>query len=153
MGSVDLVVQVESPGAVSRGLQRIGRAGHSVGEPSRGTVYPKHRGDLLEAAVVARRMRDGLVETTRFLRNPLDVLAQQIVSMCSAEDWTVAELEALLQKKGYDVTALESPIVATQKLAQNPKRTRNMAAATMTKRHLCNGIRRPATNKLVPPSR
>ena len=59
MGAVDLVIQVESPGAVSRGLQRIGRAGHSVGEPSRGTIYPKHRGDLLEAAVVARRMIDG----------------------------------------------------------------------------------------------
>ena len=60
MGAVDLVVQVESTGAVSRGLQRVGRAGHSVGEPSKGTVYPKHRGDLLEAAVVTRRMREGL---------------------------------------------------------------------------------------------
>ena len=96
MGSVDLVVQVESPGAVSRGLQRIGRAGHSVGEPSRGTVYPKHRGDLLEAAVVARRMRDGLVETTRFLRNPLDVLAQQIVAHVSAHpDCTVERLATM----------------------------------------------------------
>ena len=80
MGAVDLVIQVESPGAVSRGLQRIGRAGHSVGEPSKGTIYPKHRGDLLEAAVVARRMIDGQIERTRFLRNPLDVLAQQIVA-------------------------------------------------------------------------
>ena len=80
MGAVDLVIQVESPGAVSRGLQRIGRAGHSVGEPSKGTLYPKHRGDLLEAAVVVRRMIDGQIESTRFLRNPLDVLAQQIVA-------------------------------------------------------------------------
>jgi ATP-dependent Lhr-like helicase len=80
MGAVDLVVQVESPGAVSRGLQRIGRAGHQVGEPSRGTIYPKHRGDLLEAAVVTRRMVDGLIESTRYPRNPLDVLAQQIVA-------------------------------------------------------------------------
>ena len=80
MGAVDLVIQVESPGAVSRGLQRIGRAGHSVGEPSRGTIFPKHRGDLLEAAIVVRRMRDGLIEHTRYLRNPLDVLAQQIVA-------------------------------------------------------------------------
>ncbi len=80
MGAVDLVIQVESPGAVSRGLQRIGRAGHSVGEPSKGTLYPKHRGDLLEAAVVVRRMREGLIESSRFLRNPLDVLAQQIVA-------------------------------------------------------------------------
>ena len=60
MGAVDLVIQVESPGAVSRGLQRIGRAGHQVGEPSKGTIFPKHRGDLLEAAVVTRRMLDGL---------------------------------------------------------------------------------------------
>jgi ATP-dependent Lhr-like helicase len=80
MGAVDLVIQVESPGAVSRGMQRVGRAGHSVGEPSRGTLYPKHRGDLLEAAVVAQRMVTGEIETTRFLRNPLDVLAQQIVA-------------------------------------------------------------------------
>ena len=84
MGAVDLVIQVESPGAVSRGLQRIGRAGHQVGEPSRGTIYPKHRGDLLEAAVVARRMIAGEIEHTRYLRNPLDVLAQQIVAHVAA---------------------------------------------------------------------
>ncbi len=86
MGAVDLVVQVESPGAVSRGLQRIGRAGHSVGAPSRGSIFPKHRGDLLEAAIVARRMVDGLIESTHFLRNPLDVLAQQIVAHVAAVD-------------------------------------------------------------------
>ena len=80
MGAVDLVIQVESPGAVSRGLQRIGRAGHSVGEPRKGTIFPKHRGDLLEAAIVMRRMLDGLIESTHYLRNPLDVLAQQIVA-------------------------------------------------------------------------
>ena len=80
MGAVDLVIQVESPGAVSRGLQRIGRAGHAVGSPSRGKVFPKHRHDLLEVAVVAQRMLDAEIETTRYLRNPLDVLAQQIVA-------------------------------------------------------------------------
>ena len=80
MGAVDLVIQIESPGAVSRGLQRVGRAGHSVGEPSKGTIFPKHRGDLLEAAVVARRMLDGEIEHSKYLRNPLDVLAQQIVA-------------------------------------------------------------------------
>ena len=85
MGAVDLVIQVESPGAVSRGLQRIGRAGHQVGEPSQGSIYPKHRGDLLEAAVVVRRMLDGQIESTRYLRNPLDVLAQQIVAHTSAQ--------------------------------------------------------------------
>ena len=84
MGAVDLVIQVESPGSVARGLQRIGRAGHQVGEPSRGKLFPKHRGDLLEAAVVTRRMLDGNIESTRYLRNPLDVLAQQIVAYTAA---------------------------------------------------------------------
>jgi ATP-dependent Lhr-like helicase len=98
MGAVDLVVQVESPGAVSRGLQRIGRAGHQVGEPSKGTLYPKHRGDLLEAAVVTRRMREGLIETSRFLRNPLDVLAQQVVAHVSMHpDCTVQEVATLVR--------------------------------------------------------
>src|SRR5207344_2101256 len=72
MGAVDLVIQVESPGSVASGLQRIGRAGHQVGEPSRGKIFPKFRGDLLEAAVVTQRMRDGLIEETRYPRNPLD---------------------------------------------------------------------------------
>ena len=99
MGAVDLVIQVESPGAVSRGLQRIGRAGHQVGEPSQGSIYPKHRGDLLEAAVVARRMLDGQIESTRYLRNPLDVLAQQIVAHVAARGETpVAELAALVRR-------------------------------------------------------
>ncbi len=98
MGAVDLVIQVESPGAVSRGLQRIGRAGHSVGEASKGTLYPKHRGDLLEAAVVTRRMREGLIETSRFLRNPLDVLAQQIVAhVCMHPECSVDELAAMVR--------------------------------------------------------
>ncbi|MGE0140109.1 MAG: helicase-related protein, partial [Ilumatobacteraceae bacterium] len=99
MGAVDLVIQVESPGAVSRGLQRIGRAGHSVGEPSKGTLYPKHRGDLLEAAVVVRRMIDGQIESTRFLRNPLDVLAQQIVAhVAISGDTPLAELRRLVRR-------------------------------------------------------
>ncbi|MGE0881846.1 MAG: DEAD/DEAH box helicase, partial [Acidimicrobiia bacterium] len=85
-------------GAVSRGLQRIGRAGHQVGEPSKGKIYPKHRGDLVEAAVVVKRMREGQIEATRYLRNPLDVLAQQIVAMCAVEDWKVDELLALVRR-------------------------------------------------------
>ncbi len=84
MGAVDLVIQVESPKSVARGLQRIGRAGHSVGDVSRGRIFPKFRGDLLECAVVARRMRDGAIETTVVPRNPLDVLAQQIVAIAAA---------------------------------------------------------------------
>jgi len=99
MGAVDLVIQVESPGAVSRGLQRIGRAGHQVGEPSKGSIFPKHRGDLLEAAVVTRRMIDGHIESSRYLRNPLDVLAQQIVAHVAAVDeCSVAEVSALVRR-------------------------------------------------------
>ena len=99
MGAVDLVIQVESPGAVSRGLQRIGRAGHQVGEPSRGTIYPKHRHDLLETAVVTRAMLDGRIESTRYLRNPLDVVAQQIVAhVAVAGDCTVESLAAMLRR-------------------------------------------------------
>ena len=98
MGAVDLVVQVESPGAVATGLQRIGRAGHQVGAPSRGKVFPKHRADLLEAAVVVARMRDGLIEHTQYPRNPLDVLAQQIVAMCALDDWRVEDLAALVRR-------------------------------------------------------
>ena len=97
MGAVDLVVQVESPGAVSRGLQRVGRAGHQVGTPSRGKFFPKHRADLVEAAVVVDRMRKGLIEETRYARNPLDVLAQQIVAACALDDWPVDDLTDLMR--------------------------------------------------------
>ncbi len=99
MGAVDLVIQVESPGAVSRGLQRIGRAGHQVGEPSRGSIFPKHRGDLLEAAIVTRRMIDGEIESTRYLRNPLDVLAQQIVAhVAIVEECSVDEVATMVRR-------------------------------------------------------
>jgi ATP-dependent Lhr-like helicase len=81
MGAIDLVVQVEAPPSVASGLQRIGRAGHSVGAVSHGVVFPKHKGELPAAAVVARGMQEGAVEATRYPRNPLDVLAQQIVAM------------------------------------------------------------------------
>ena len=70
MGAVDLVIQVESPKSVARGLQRIGRAGHNVGDVSRGRIFPKFRADLLECAVVARRMREGQIETTSSRRKP-----------------------------------------------------------------------------------
>jgi ATP-dependent helicase Lhr and Lhr-like helicase len=102
MGAVDLVLQVESPKSVTTGLQRIGRAGHNVGDVSKGRIFPKFRADLLECAVVAQRMREGLIETTVVPRNPLDVLAQQIVAMAASagEDETVQvdALHALLQR-------------------------------------------------------
>ena len=96
MGAVDLVLLVESPGGVSRGLQRVGRAGHQVGVASRGHLYPKHRGDLLEATVVAHGMAAGAVEPLRVPQNPLDVLAQQVVAMCGLEPVDVADLERML---------------------------------------------------------
>src|SRR3979490_1349460 len=81
MGAVDLVLQIESPKSVARGLQRIGRAGHGVGDVSVGRIFPKFRGDLLQCAGVARRMHEGLIEPTVVPRNALDVLAQQIVAI------------------------------------------------------------------------
>ncbi len=98
MGAVDLVIQIEAPDSVASGLQRIGRAGHHVGAASRGVIFPKFRGDLLESAVVAERMRAGAIEAVRYPRNPLDVLAQQIVAMVAMEDWTVDELEAAVRR-------------------------------------------------------
>ncbi|HEX5013453.1 MAG TPA: DEAD/DEAH box helicase [Candidatus Limnocylindrales bacterium] len=92
MGAVDLVIQVESPTSVARGLQRVGRAGHQVGAPSKGVIFPKYRGDLLEAAVVTERMHEGAIEATTLPRNPLDVLAQQLVAMAVMDKWTVDEL-------------------------------------------------------------
>ncbi len=98
MGAVDLVVQVEAPSSVAQGLQRIGRAGHQVGAVSRGVVLPKFRGDLVESAVVVERMLAGAIEAMRYPRNPLDVLAQQVVAMVAMDDWTVEELEALVRR-------------------------------------------------------
>ena len=97
MGAIDLVVQVESPTSVASGLQRIGRAGHRVGEPSKGRIFPKFRGDLVEAAVVVSRMKAGLIEETRIPRNPIDVLAQQIVAMVAMEDMTVDDVAVVVR--------------------------------------------------------
>jgi ATP-dependent Lhr-like helicase len=96
MGAVDLVIQVESPKSVTRGLQRIGRAGHRMGEVSKGRIFPKYRGDLLECAVVARRMREAEIEETTIPQNPLDVLAQHLVSMAALDEWGVDEVERLV---------------------------------------------------------
>ncbi len=96
MGAVDLVIQVESPKSVTRGIQRVGRAGHTLGEVSKGRIFPKFRADLLECAVVARRMRDGEIEETVIPRNPLDVLAQHLVSMAALDEWDVDEAEQVI---------------------------------------------------------
>jgi ATP-dependent helicase Lhr and Lhr-like helicase len=92
MGAIDLVVQVQAPSSVASGLQRIGRAGHQVGEPSKGRIFPRSRGDLVVAAVTAQRMQAGLIEETRVPKNPLDVLAQHIVAMVAVEELTVDEV-------------------------------------------------------------
>ncbi|OEV04674.1 ATP-dependent helicase [Streptomyces oceani] len=98
MGAVDLVIQVESPPSVASGLQRVGRAGHQVGALSAGVVFPKYRGDLVQAAVVTERMREGAIEALRVPSNPLDVLAQQLVAMTAMDTWDVDELLGLVRR-------------------------------------------------------
>ncbi len=97
MGAVDLVIQVESPKSVARGLQRVGRAGHELGSTSKGRIFPKFRADLLESAVVARAMRAGEIEETKIPRNPLDVLAQQIVAISADADIAIDDLYRLVR--------------------------------------------------------
>jgi len=97
MGAIDLVVQIEAPPSVASGLQRIGRAGHQAGAVSEGIIFPKFRGDLVACAAVSRAMHEGRVESTRYPRNPLDVLAQQIVAMASLDTWSVDELFAVIR--------------------------------------------------------
>ncbi|AUG79914.1 DEAD/DEAH box helicase [Kitasatospora sp. MMS16-BH015] len=98
MGAVELVVQVESPPSVASGLQRVGRAGHQVGAVSTGVVFPKYRADLVQSAVVTERMRSGQIEALRVPRNPLDVLAQQLVAITALDTWDVDELLALVRR-------------------------------------------------------
>jgi ATP-dependent helicase Lhr and Lhr-like helicase len=110
MGAVDLVLQVESPKSVSRGLQRIGRAGHHVGDVSKGRIFPKFRADLLECAVVTKLMREGRIEPTVVPRNALDVLAQQVVAVAAS-----AEPEAVA------VDDLHALVTATHSYAELPR--------------------------------
>ncbi|MEV6262007.1 DEAD/DEAH box helicase [Streptomyces sp. NPDC051784] len=98
MGAVDLVIQVESPPSVASGLQRVGRAGHQVGAVSTGVVFPKYRGDLVQAAVVTERMREGAIEALRIPSNPLDVLAQQIVATVALDSRQADDLLALARR-------------------------------------------------------
>ncbi|MEO5577323.1 MAG: DEAD/DEAH box helicase, partial [Gaiellaceae bacterium] len=97
MGAVDLVIQVESPKSVARGLQRVGRAGHELGSTSKGRIFPKFRADLLESAVVARAMRQGEIEETKIPRNALDVLAQQIVAISADAEIAIDDLHKLVR--------------------------------------------------------
>ncbi len=97
MGAIDLVVQIEAPPSVASGMQRIGRAGHTIGEASRGIIFPKFRGDLVACAAVTRAMHEAKIESSRYPRNPLDVLAQQIVAAVSMDDWNADALYAALR--------------------------------------------------------
>lgn len=109
MGAVDLVVQVEAPPSVASGLQRIGRAGHQVGEVSRGVLFPKHRTDLLGCAVTVRRMLDGDIETLQVPANPLDILAQHTVAACALEHMDV--------EKWFDVVRRSAPFTSLPRSA------------------------------------
>lgn len=109
MGSVDLVIQVEAPPSVASGLQRVGRAGHQVGEISRGVLLPKHRTDLIDCAVTAQRMLAGAIETMRVPANPLDVLAQQTVAACA--------LEPVSADQWFDIVRRSAPFAALPRSA------------------------------------
>jgi ATP-dependent Lhr-like helicase len=112
MGAVDLVVQVEAPPTVASGLQRVGRAGHQVGAVSRGVLFPKYRGDLVQCALVAERMKAGAIESIRYLRNPLDVLAQQIVAMVSEGPRTVDEVAGVVRRSAAFASLPDSALHA-----------------------------------------
>ncbi|MFJ9391103.1 DEAD/DEAH box helicase [Nocardioides sp. NPDC101246] len=113
MGAVDLVVQIESPPSVASALQRVGRAGHQVGEVSRGVLFPKHRGDLAQTAVSVQRMRQGLIESMSLPTNPLDVLAQQVVAATALDTWDVDELFTMVRRTASYATLPRSAYDAT----------------------------------------
>ena len=98
MGAIDLVIQIEAPPSVASGMQRIGRAGHTIGAASRGIIVPKFRGDLVACAAVTRAMHDARIESSRYPRNPLDVLAQQVVAMVATDEWDADALYAAVRR-------------------------------------------------------
>ncbi len=104
MGAIDLVVQIESPSSVASGMQRVGRASHRVGAVSKALIFPKYRADLVACAAITRAMYDGEVESVRYPRNPLDVLAQQIVAMVAMDPWDATKL--------FDVVRSAAPYAA-----------------------------------------
>jgi ATP-dependent Lhr-like helicase len=99
MGAIDLVIQIEAPPSVASGMQRIGRAGHQVGAPSTGIIFPKYRADLIACAAATQAMHEGHVESTRFLRNPLDILAQQMVATIAHAPLPAEEVERRRKRK------------------------------------------------------
>ncbi|MEJ3404942.1 DEAD/DEAH box helicase [Rathayibacter sp. YIM 133350] len=113
MGAVDLVVQVESPPSVASGLQRLGRAGHQVGETSRGVMFPKHRADLVHTAVAAERMLAGKIETLKVPANPLDILAQQTIAAAAVDTLHVEEWFTTVRRSAPFSTLPHSAYEAT----------------------------------------
>ena len=113
MGAVDLVVQVEAPPSVASGLQRVGRAGHQVGEISRGVLFPKHRTDLIHCAVTVQRMTEGHIEALQVPANPLDILAQQTVAACALEPIDADEWFDTVRRTGNFATLPRSAFEST----------------------------------------
>jgi ATP-dependent Lhr-like helicase len=113
MGAVDLVIQIESPPSVASALQRVGRAGHQVGEISRGILFPKHRGDLIPSAVAVERMRVGGIEALHVPASPLDVLAQQVVAATSMDTWRADDLFDVVRRSAPFTTLPRSAYDAT----------------------------------------
>ena len=113
MGAVDLVIQVESPPSVASGLQRVGRAGHQVGEISTGVLFPKHRADLLHTAIATERMREGLIEAIAVPQNPLDILAQQTVASVALDTIEVEEWFETVRRSAPFATLPRSAFEAT----------------------------------------
>ncbi|MET0756588.1 MAG: ATP-dependent helicase [Mycobacterium sp.] len=145
MGAVDLVIQVESPPSVASGLQRIGRAGHQVGEISQGVLFPKHRTDLIGCAVTVQRMLTGQIETMRVPANPLDVLAQHTVAACAlepldADHWfdTVRRSApfAMLPRSAFEATLdlLSGKYPSTEFAELRPRLVYDRDAGTLTAR-------------------
>ena len=125
MGAIDLVIQIEAPPSVASGMQRIGRAGHQVGMPSNGIIFPKYRADLVACAAVTRAMHEGHVESTRFLRNALDVLAQQIVAVVAHPPLDVEAAERRTKGKTDED---ESPGISYEGLLDLVRGSANYAA-------------------------
>ncbi len=114
MGAVDLVIQIEAPPSVAAGMQRVGRAGHTVGAPSKGIIFPKYRADLIACAAVTQAMHQGHVESTRYLRNALDVLAQQMVALIAHPPLDITE--ALNRAKKHRSDEEEFPGISYHQL-------------------------------------
>ena len=125
MGAIDLVIQIEAPPSVASGMQRIGRAGHQVGMPSNGIIFPKYRADLVACAAVTRAMHEGHVESTRFMRNPLDVLAQQMVAVVAHPP---LELDAAQRRTKGETDEDESPGISYAGLLGLVRGSANYAA-------------------------